>query len=101
MTDDPIFAQLRNALREVAGMEHLADHRAKWKREELGRLAFAMRDASLELNRLHGDELTHQQRAALGEISHRICATAAGQLSPQPLPAKAQETLAAFGWNEE
>ncbi|HEX6960603.1 MAG TPA: hypothetical protein VF175_01955, partial [Lacipirellula sp.] len=72
MTDDPIFAQLRNALREVAGMEHLAAHHAELKGEELDHLAFAVRDASLELNRLHWDELTDQQRAALGEISHRI-----------------------------
>jgi hypothetical protein len=99
--NDLILKQLRNALRAVAGMDGLEDRRAELPREELGGLAFAVRDASLELSRLHWDELTVQQRTALGDVTHRICATADGQLSPQPLPAKAREALAAFGWSEQ
>jgi len=67
-------------------------------RAELARMTHLVRDARLELTRLHWEELTDPQRETMHEMERRLDATARDMLSPEPLPRKAMEALAAFGW---
>ncbi len=96
--DEKLLHSLREVFQAVATMKPLWNGRLNCRHGQLARMAFVVRDARLELNRLSYHELSDAERKTLDDFSGRLEETAAGRLSPQPLPGKAKEALAAFGW---